>query len=300
MENKMRILTEASGSLVAGYLIRAIQEAGHYAIGSDIDSCNAGFCLSDDFLVVPRHDDPQLWSILSHKLVEAGIDIVIPSFDETLLGWAERQCDFERKGTFVCISPADTVKVFQDKWETYRFFKAVGIPSPATSLDKDFPLVKPRKGRGSAGVQITFEDVPMDGMISQEVVDGTEYTIDAFFGSDGRPVYIIPRKRIGVQQGKSTGGIVCRHPEIERYVDMMAEAVRFVGPINFQCFVNDAGVHFIEINPRVAGGMALGFAASENWVHLIVEHLFLGKAIQPKPVRNGLKMARYYAECFIS
>jgi carbamoyl-phosphate synthase large subunit len=295
----MRILTEASGSLVAAYLIKAIKEAGYYAVGSDINKRNAGFCLADDFIVMPKHDDPDLWSFLFRKLPETCIDVVIPSFDETLLGWAERQADFKRQGIFVCISPAETVRIFQDKWETHLFFDSIGIPSPATSLMKAYPLVKPRKGRGSEGVQIVAGDVPMEGMISQEVVEGDEYTIDAFFGIDGRPIYIIPRKRIGVHQGKSTGGIVCRHQEIEHYVSKMAETARFVGPINFQCFVNDDGIQFIEINPRVAGGMALGFAASENWVRLIVEHFVQGKAIQPKPVLNGLKMVRYYAECFI-
>ena len=296
----MRILTEASGSLVAGYLIRAIKEAGHYAVGSDINNRNAGFCLADDFIIMPGHDDPDLWSFLFRKLPENEIDIVIPSFDETLLGWAERQNDFKRQGIFVCISPAETVKIFQDKWKTHLFFKSIGIPAPATSLKKDYPLVKPRRGRGSEGVRIISGDVSMEGMISQEVVGGVEYTIDAFFGNDGRPIYVIPRKRIGVQQGKSTGGIVCRHPEIENYILKIAGAVRFLGPINFQCFVNDDGVQFIEINPRVAGGMALGFAASENWVRLIVENLVQGKVIEPKPVVNGLQMVRYYAECFIS
>lgn len=295
----MRILTEASGSLVAGYLIRAVQEAGYQAVGSDLDTCNAGFCLADDFMIMPRHDDPGLWSYLGRKLEEEEIDIVIPSFDETLLGWAERRKDFERKGTFVCISPFETIRTFQDKWETYRFFCSVGIPTPATSLEKTYPLVKPRAGRGSVGIQITDEEVSMEGMISQELLEGTEYTVDAFFGRDGRPIYIIPRKRIGVQHGKSTRGIVCCHAGIEDYIRKMASAIEFSGPINFQCFVNEEEIKFIEINPRVAGGMALGFAASENWVKLIVEHLLEGKPVNPQPVRNGMQMVRYYAECFI-
>jgi carbamoyl-phosphate synthase large subunit len=296
----MRILTEASGSLVAGYLIKAIQDAGYLSVGSDINTCNAGYCLADDFLVMPRHDDPELWPLMARKLMEADIDIVIPSFDETLCGWAERRDDFRRKGIFVCISPPETVRIFRDKWETYRFFRSVGIPTPATSLEKVYPLVKPRGGRGSEGIRVTDELVPMAGMISQEVVEGIEYTIDAFFGRNGQPIYIIPRKRIGVRQGKSTGGVVCRHEKIEDYVRRMAAAVEFNGPVNFQCFVRGEEIRFIEINPRVAGGMALGFAASENWVRLIVEHLVEGKPVNPKPVRHGLQMVRYYAECFFS
>jgi carbamoyl-phosphate synthase large subunit len=296
----MRILTEASGSLVSAYLIRAIQESGHQAVGSDIDICNAGFCLADDFLVVPRHDDPRLWPVMARKISDANIDIVIPSFDETLLGWAQRRGDFQQNGIFVCISPPETIQIFQDKWETFEFFSSIGIPTPNTSLEQRYSLIKPRHGRGSEGIRITDEYVPMEGMISQEVVEGIEYTVDAFFDRDGHPIYIIPRKRLAVQQGKSTRGIVCRHDRIERYVRKIAAAIEFTGPINFQCFVHDDEVEFIEINPRVAGGMALGFAASENWVSLIVNNLIHGLPIQPKSVQNGLKMVRYYAERFIS
>jgi len=51
----MRIMTEASGSLTASYLIKAIQNAGHQAIGSDINNINAGYCLADDFIVLPHN-----------------------------------------------------------------------------------------------------------------------------------------------------------------------------------------------------------------------------------------------------
>ncbi len=295
----MRILTEASGSLVAAYLIQAIREAGHEAVGSDIDALNAGFCLADDFIVLPRKSDPGLWAAIEKALVERMIDMVIPSFDETMVGWAERREQFARKGIYVVISPLETIHICQDKWETYRFFTECKVPCPQTSLNQDHPLVKPRFGRGAEGVCMPQGSVSMEGMISQEIAHGEEYTVDTFFDREGEPIYIVPRKRIGVQNGKSTRGIVCRHDGIDHYVRAMGRAARFAGPINFQCFVEGDTLSFIEINPRIAGGMALGFAATENWVRLIVDNLILGRPITPKPVRYGLKMVRYYAECFI-
>jgi len=140
----------------------------------------------------------------------------------------------------------------------------------------------------------------MEGMVSQQVVEGDEYTIDTFFDKDGVPIYIIPRKRIAVKNGKSTRGVVCRHDKIIHYIEMMAKVTRFIGPINFQCFDHHGDISFIEINPRIAGGMALGFAASENWIPLIVDNLVYGQSITPKPIKYGLKMVRSYAEYFIS
>ena len=295
----MKILTEASGSLTAAYLFKAIQEAGHQSVGSDIDRFNAGACLSDEFVVLPPKNAPDLWPNVEKKMQAIGVEAVIPSLDETMLDWAQRKEYFQKQGIYVIISPRDTIRVCQDKWETYLFFKQADIPCPSTSLEQDFPLVKPRSGRGAEGVMITGDNVNMAGLISQQVAEGEEYTVDTFFDRNGTPVYIVPRKRIEVKNGKSTRGIVCQHKKIEHYIRNMARKMLFIGPINFQCFDKGGDISFIEINPRIAGGMALGFAATENWITLMVEHLILGRPIQPKQVQYGLKMVRYYAECFI-
>lgn len=296
----MRILTEASGSLTASYLIKAIQAAGYQAVGSDIDANNAGYCLADDFIVVPPKSDQNLWSFIEKALLAKNIDVVIPSLDETMLDWSIQREKFLKKGIHIIISPEETIRICQDKWETYLFFQQTKIPCPQTSLQKDYPLVKPRLGRGSEGISITEDDVPMEGMVSQQFIEGEEYTVDSFFDKDGIPIYIIPRKRVAVKNGKSTRGIVCRHDKIVHFINLMAKATRFVGPINFQCFDNHGEISFIEINPRIAGGMALGFAASENWISLIVNNLINGQPITPKPIKYGLKMVRCYAEYFIS
>lgn len=296
----LKILTEASGSLTSAYLIKAIKDAGFLAIGSDIDSDSVGRFLADEFITVPRKDDPNLWPILVKLLLENKIDIVLPSLDETLAGWAERKDEMMEFGTRVIISDYKTVQTFTDKWMTYLFFRDTGIPTPRTSLKQDFPLVKPRKGRGAVGVKVVAEPLSMEGMISQELITGEEYTVDVFCDIGSRPVYIVPRKRIGVRDGKSTGGVVVHHPEIIKFVKRICSSIDFLGPLNIQCFVcTDGSVKFIEINPRIAGGMALGFAATENWVRLMVEHFVEGRPIRPKPIQYGMKMKRYYAEVFI-
>ena len=91
------------------------------------------------------------------------------------------------------------------------------------------------------------------------------------------------------------------HPGIIDQVRRLCAAVKFSGPINAQCFISDAGeISFVEVNTRIAGGMALGFAATENWLPLLVDHFVAGKAIVPKPTQDGMRMLRYYAEVFVS
>ncbi|MGV3136463.1 ATP-grasp domain-containing protein [Brevibacillus agri] len=297
----LKILTEASGSMSAAYIIHAIQQAGHVAIASDIDPDCVGRYLATDFIRMPSKHDPNLWEKTLEKLVEHKVNVVIPSLDETLSGWAERQQQMAQVGIYTILSPVETVRTFQDKWKTYQFFIREGIPTPATSLEQTFALIKPRNGRGAVGVRVENSIVDMEGMISQEVVTGIEYTVDVFCDRESKPVYIVPRRREGVIQGKSTGGIVEKQPLIEEWVKKICRAIPFAGPVNMQCFLQENGeVQFIEINPRIAGGMALGFAATENWISLMVDHFINKKPITPKPIRYGLKMKRYYAEVFVS
>jgi carbamoyl-phosphate synthase large subunit len=296
----LRILTEASGSMTSGYLIRAIQEAGHQCVASDVDEDCFGRYLADDFARMPRKDEPDIWRQIESILSDKRIDLVIPSFDETLLGWAERMDRFREQGVHVILSPLESIAICQDKWLTYHFFRDHAIPTPDTSLEQHFPLVKPRCGRGAAGVRIADEPVDMTEMISQELLEGVEYTVDVFCDRNSIPVYIVPRRRINVREGKSTEGIVEYHPEINFWVETICRKLSFTGPVNMQCFILlDGSIKFVEINPRIAGGMALGFAATENWIRLIVDNLIDGLPITPKPVVYGKRMKRYYAEVFI-
>jgi carbamoyl-phosphate synthase large subunit len=300
MEFILRILTEASGSLTSSYLIKAIQDSGHEAIASDVNEECAARYLADGFIQMPKSSDPELWEKVGSLLVEARIDLVIPSFDETLLGWA--QSLHARNGYAVAqiiLSPADVIDTFVDKWKAFEFFVQHGIPTPMTSLKQEFPLVKPRLGRGGKGVFVASERVDMSGCISQEMVLGEEYTVDVLCDNSSRPLYIVPRKRIGVRDGKSTQGVVVRNLSIERVVQDICAATRFRGPVNIQCFRDDeGGIKVIEVNPRIAGGMALGFAATENWVPLMVSMISGKEHFKPLPVKYGLKMMRYYAEVF--
>lgn len=296
----MRIMIEASGSLVSGYLIKAIQEAGHTAVASDIDATNHGAVLADDFIKMPRVSATDLWQQTERLLKAHQVDMVIPSLDETLVGWAERREYFAALGVHVILSDEETIATFQDKWRTYEFFHRAGIPTPATSLTQDHWVVKPRLGRGGKGIYMGNASQDMTDMISQEFIKGTEYTCDCFFDRNGEAVYIVPRRRDSVVDGKSLKGITVRHDRIDALIRRIGSQITLRGPVNFQCIETaENELFFIECNPRIAGGMALGFAASENWISLIVSNLVRGENVAPKPIRYDLRMVRYYAECFI-
>ena len=298
----MNVLIEASGSLVSGFMINAIREAGFTAIASDITDQIAAKFLADDFIVIPKADDNKMWEVLETKLELHEIDMVFPSFDNTLSGWSERKSLFLKKGVSVIISDVDAINICQDKYLTYRFFKDIGLSTPETSKDYEFSLVKPRKGSGGKGIALTKEPpLTMEGMISQEYIEGIEYSIDVFCDQHSHPVYIVPRKRINVIDGKSTAGIVVEHASIKEQVLKICSAINLKGPVNIQCIETLNGdLFFIEINPRVAGGMALSFSATENWVDLAEKAFVRDFVIKAEEIKYGMRMYRYYSEVFVN
>lgn len=293
------IFLEAAGCITTGYLIKSVHQAGYRAIAADMDAQVAARLLADEFFALPRAGSEKFWERVYYHLQDTKVDIVFPSLHETLLEWSERSDELRRMGIHTIISDPQTIRTCQDKWLTYQHFMNNGIPVPDTSLSQSHRLVKPRFGRGGKGIVMTDDAVSMEGMISQQFVEGQEYTVDVFCDKHCNPVYIIPRKRMQVKDGKSTAGIVVNHAKIIEWVKKICAGLPFIGPVNLQCIETpDEEIKFIEINPRVAGGMALGFAASENWISLAIEHFVHNQPIEPKPVIWGLKMMRYYEEVF--
>jgi carbamoyl-phosphate synthase large subunit len=297
-------LTEASGSLSAAYLIKAIQSSGNVAIASDISLENAGRYIANDFIQMPAASDKAHWKKVAKLINSHDVEMVIPSLDETLLGWSDASylshLNNDKKPK-VLVSKSSTLNIFLDKWKAFNFFRNNGIPTPNTSLEQEFPLIKPRFGRGGKGVKLSTCKEEMEGQISQELITGIEYTVDVLCDSDSNPIYIVPRKRIKVIDGKSTHGEVVDHPVITKLVRFLCSRVHFCGPINIQCFVNQKEeVIIIEVNPRIAGGMALGFAATENWIPLMINIAIGNNKFKPVPIKYGMQMMRYYNEIFIS
>ena len=298
-EKQMRMFLEAAGCLTANFLISAIKESGNECIASDANPNSIGRYLADEFVTVPFAKDDNYADVVLKILVDKKVDMVIPTLDDALMKWALMKDRLSENGITLAISDASALEICLDKWNTYRAFKSNGIPTPETSLKQDYPLVKPRNGRGGSGVSITDHPVDMKGMLSQELLNGDEYTIDVFINSEHKPVYIVPRLRMGIKDGKSTGGVVIENQLINEGVEKICKAIPLKGAVNIQCFVNGDSVKFTEINPRFGGGTVLGMKATENWIPLIVDTFKDCKAVHAsKQVEYGLKMGRYYAEIF--
>ena len=295
----MRVLIEAVGSPVWGPLLPSLHSVASHIVGVDINPLSAGLYRVDRGCLVPKYHDPACWPRLEQLLAEEAIDWVIPSINEGLTGWAARHASLAKKGITLLLSPASTVEIFSDKWRTYEFFTAHGIPTPQTSLRHEFELIKPRLGRGSAGIRReapTGADLHDD--VSQEVLEGREFSVDALCDSHGRVLYVVPRERLHVVSGLSMTSQVFRDEAVERHVRHILKSIAFYGPVNIQGFRTSTGVKFTEINPRLAGGLSLSMAATENWFALLLR-LHEGAAFAPQPLKDRLTMMRQFCDVIV-
>lgn len=147
-----KILTEASNSLTSMYLIKAIKDSNNIACGSDINSDSGVKNITDDFIIMPKLNDKYLWNKIFALLKKHKIEIVIPSFDEHLIGWSKIKSKLAKHGIHVLISPLKTIQTFTDKWKTYKFFTDINIPTPKTTIYNNYGVLKPRFGRGAKNI----------------------------------------------------------------------------------------------------------------------------------------------------
>lgn len=86
----------------------------------------------------------------------------------------------------------------------------------------------------------------------QEYIDGEEFTVDVLTDNEGRPLLIVPRKRLEIRQGIS----------------------------NVQFIKNNTGLYFIELNPRLGGTSIATVIAGFNFIELYLQHNLLNTPIK--------------------
>ncbi|TZE82182.1 ATP-grasp domain-containing protein [Calorimonas adulescens] len=301
----MKVLVEGIGSMVFGTQLKYYNQMNWQLVGIDITNKSFGLYKGLKPYIVPKYSEKNCkncFEKIEEIVKNEKIDLVFCTVNEGLLEWSKRKKYFkERYNTNVVISDEEVIEICIDKWKTYNFFCENDIPTPRTSLKNEFELLKPRIGRGGCGIYHKNnlpENFNMKGYISQELVEGEEYTIDVLCDLKSNPIYIIPRKRIETESGVSTKGVTIYDEKIIEYVKLIISRLKPVGIINIQCFKNGDDINFIEINPRIAGGISLSFASSDNWFKAI-ECFYYNKEYVPKKVIYNNYMFRFYEDLII-
>lgn len=298
----MRILLTAIGKRVQ--LINHLKKT-NYVVGVDVGDLAPAKFFVDSFFKVPQCNDIEYVNSLLNICKNEKIHMLIPLYEKEFLILDSNRKRFKEAGTFLLLSSRLILEICNDKWNTYNFFKENNINTPRTylveeikenqSIAIDYPvIIKPRDGMGSRGIfyakdrEELFHTISdLENYIIQEMIEGTEYTLDVLCNLDGQVISIVPRQRLEVRAGE-----VSKSKAVKDFmlIDATLELVnklnikdnhKAIGPLNIQCIVNNNGeLKFIEINPRFGGGVPLTFEAGVDYGQILNE-MISDKKIEP-------------------
>lgn len=297
MKTSVNVLITAASrrvSLVRNFRL-ALEKLGGHVITVDYDIYSPALFFSHRHYKVPLVSDPEYLSTIDSIIVKEKISLIIPTIDQELMLWADNKEKYKEQGIYVSISPSETVKICNDKWETFGFFKTHGFPFPGTYLPEmltyrmNFPLfIKPRDGRGSVDSYIVKNKKELDFFVEyvrdplvQDYLIGKEFTLDAFFSQDGRLISYVPRYRLVIRSGVSDRGRTFKNKKLERWLIKIGQLLRFEGAVNIQGKISKNDITFFEINPRFSGGIQLSTAAGPNYAELLVREQ-RGETLSPQ------------------
>jgi carbamoyl-phosphate synthase large subunit len=319
MTAAIKVLITGAGTVTCQSVIKGFrlqQEMQVHITTVDPNPMSAGRYLGDAFYGVPLASDPGFLPALLEIVRREGIQLLIPIVDYEFPKLSKHRDEFERQGCRVVISSPQTISTCNEKEQTHRFFREIGIASPKTWLPVDLPspttipypiFVKPRAGRASLGIhkicdveEFTFWSKRVEDPLYQEFVEGDEYTIDVLCDFDGRVIGVVPRQRIEMKVGISYKGLTVRDPEMIRAGKFIAEKAGIIGPANIQCFKTQRGLVFFEINPRFSGTLPLTIAAGLNSPLLLARCAVGQKVGQLNDFEDRLLMLRFWDEVFVS
>jgi carbamoyl-phosphate synthase large subunit len=283
------VLVTGAGGAAAVTLILSLRDHAT-VIAADIDPIAVGLYLvpAQQRALLPRGDDPGFVDALLGAAVAHGADLVIPTVDVELLDVSRARDRFADKGIDLLVESPSTLEMCLDKAalmqacaSTVRVPGTVLITADTTddelsALGAPF-IIKPRHGAGGRG----FEEVadlsalhaPRDGtFIAQELLPGTEYSIDVLGRSDGHIVAAVPRSRDKVDSGIAVAGRTVADPALIEFGRAVGAAIGVLGVVNVQARRDRNGQPaLLEVNARFPGTMSLTQAAGIDMPRLAVE-----------------------------
>ena len=268
-------------------LIQAFKASGLYGtiFGSDIDHHAPALSFVDHVLDVSL-DYSTLESVCSKK----NIDLVIPTIDPDLMRLRSSKAP-------VLISGDECIIICNNKMVTKAKAAELGIPVPETRDPEtcDLPYFKkPISGSAGEGVRvIQHKEGKQEGYMYEEVLSGTEVTVDIMMDLDSMAICAVARERLRVRGGEVQKSVVRRDSQLEGWAINLAQSLRCKGPVTVQ-FMDRK---FLEINARMGGGLPLTIEAGGLWPTWIYQ-IITGIPPSIPTIQDGMVMSRYDQSVF--
>jgi carbamoyl-phosphate synthase large subunit len=236
----------------------------------------------------------------------AKIDLLIPGVDEELPEMTT-VADVAPE-TSILIPDASFVIQSLDKLVTSRALAERGLPTPHSTIlgapdAPEYPcFAKPRRGRGSRGIQILsnpseagayleLSGFQASDIVAQNLLIGREFTVMMAADRQGRLHAIVPVE-VGVKRGITIHAQITLEPEVIAACRAIHDSFTPSGCYNIQLMLTaDGGAVPFEINPRVSTTLCLGVASGIDPVEIFDATDAPDELL---PVRAGLELHRHW------
>jgi Carbamoylphosphate synthase large subunit (split gene in MJ) len=278
-------------------------------ICADMNEFAPALFFADHSYTIPAINSPEYIPALLKICIDEQVKLIIPTIDTELNIVLQHQNFFKSIGSEVLISSEETLTISNNKMETYRFFKSLGLKTPesySSGEEREFPypiFIKPISGSASINTfkvkdhkELEFLKAYIGDYIVQEFIGGEEYTIDVFCDFKGNPIYITPRIRLATRSGEVLKTRINHEVELEKQVLKIIQALKPKGPMTIQAIRKDTDqeYYFIEINARFGGGCPLSMKAGANSAEALFS-LLQGQNVDSeyRAAKNGLVFLRF-------
>ncbi len=282
-----------------------------YAVDLD-PSLSAACQVADGHAAVPRASDPDYVGCLLDLCKRWAVDVVVPTIDTELVPLAEVRPLFAEHGITIAVSSPQVCRTFNSKRSTAAFFARNGLPAPALVDDlerAEFPLFAKLDDSSrsvGAGRVDSFEAAVAlrtrhPNYVFQSLLEGIEYTVDAFVDRRGELLGIVPRRRLEVRDGEVSKALATKDPTIIAAIRRLCACTEGAyGVLTIQVFVGpDGALSFIEVNPRFGGGYPLTMHAGADFAAYLLRDVRGETQRYDESWHDGTMMLRYDAEVIV-
>ena len=285
-------------------------------LGADTSPYSAALQTCDQAFLVHASEHKEYVGQLLDICRANKVDLLVPLIDPELQALAGCNARFAEVGTTLLLSARHVIDICRNKARTFEALTRAGIDTPHVyayreSAKADLPLfMKPRHGSSAKDIhkintldELVYYHRQVPDAIIQEFIEGQEYMLDVFADFQGRPLCVVPRKRIEVRAGEVSKSMTCRDEELVKLGMSTVRALECcMGPITIQCFRTASGrTPVIEINPRLGGGVPLAIEAGADIPRWTIE-CARGESpqVDPDAWQDRLVMLRYDEAVFAS
>lgn len=299
----MNVLLTCAGrrNYLVGFFRAALAGSGELC-AADANPHAVALQEADRAFLVPSIEAPDYVERIVELCREHKIGLVVSLNDLELPILADAREHFAEVGTRLVVSSPEVIRTCFDKWETFRFLRAHGLPTPRTYLSASaalddlssgaitWPLViKPRWGSASIGIEYVRDEReleigetllllrlsrtilanasvsdPEHPILFQQCLRGQEIGVDVVNDFDGQTAAVLARRKLTMRSGETDRAETFEDARVTQLGHRLGAALRHIGNLDCDMFLEPEGPIVMELNPRFGGGYPFSHAAGAD------------------------------------